>query len=217
MRYQNIIWDMDGTLLDTLADVLESVNHTMRVFSLPERTREDVRKFVGNGIVRFVELCVPDGRQHPQFDEIAAYFSEYYGKNSRNKTKPYDGLNELLRECVSRGARMGIVSNKDDDIVQELSELHFNGLIKVAIGELPNRRMKPQPDAVFEAMRELGAQQENTVYIGDSEVDVATAMNAGVDCIAVDWGFRDTDVLQKAGADVILHTPEELCAYLLLG
>ena len=102
---------------------------------------------------------------------------------------------------------MGIVSNKDDDIVQELSELHFNGLIKVAIGELPNRRMKPQPDAVFEAMRELGAQKSDTVYIGDSEVDVATALNAGLDCIAVDWGFRDKDVLVEAGADVILHTP----------
>ena len=215
MRYQNIIWDMDGTLLDTLADVLESVNQTMRVFSLPERTREDVRNFVGNGIVRFVELCVPGGRQHPQFDEITAFFSDHYAKNSRNKTKPYDGLNELLRKCVNSGVRIGIVSNKGDDIVKELSELYFHGLIRVAIGELPGRRMKPEPDAVFEAMLELGANQQDTVYIGDSEVDVATAKNAGLDCIAVDWGFRDTDVLIKAGADVILHTPNELCAYLL--
>ncbi len=215
MRYQNIIWDMDGTLLDTLEDILESVNQTMRAFSLPEKTKTDVRNSVGNGIGRLVELCIPDGKDHPQFDTIAAYFLDHYSKNSRNKTKLYDGLDDLLEKCAQSGIRMGIVSNKGDAIVKELSELYFHGLIPVAIGAIAGRRMKPQPDAVFEAMRELGAQKEDTVYIGDSEVDVATAMNAGLDCIAVDWGFRDTDVLVKAGADVILHTPEELCAYLL--
>lgn len=216
-KYRSIIWDMDGTLLDTLSDIVESVNATMRAFSLPEHTRNTVRDSVGNGITRLVELTVPGGNQHPQFEEIEAFFVDHYGRNSRNLTLPYDGLLPLLHSCADAGVRMGIVSNKGDRIVKDLAELYFPGLIGVATGASVGVRIKPQPDMVFEAMRVLGAEKETTVYIGDSEVDVKTALNAGLDCIAVDWGFRDKEVLREAGATIILHTSQELAEYLAVG
>jgi phosphoglycolate phosphatase len=215
-KYRAIIWDIDGTLLDTLSDIVESVNVTMRAISLPEHTREKVRDCVGNGITRLIELTVPGGKQHPRFEEIEAFFVDHYGRNSRNLTLPYDGLLPLLQSCADAGVRMGIVSNKGDRIVKELAELYFPGMNGVAIGASAGVRMKPEPDTVFEAMRILGAEKETTVYIGDSEVDVKTAKNAGLDCIAVDWGFRDQEILREAGASIILHTPQELAAYLAM-
>ncbi len=213
-KYRSIIWDMDGTLLDTLSDIVESVNATMRAFSLPEHTRNKVRDSVGNGITRLVELTVPGGKLHAQFEKIEVFFVEHYGRNSRNLTLPYDGLLPLLQSCADAGVRMGIVSNKGDHIVKELAKLYFPGLIGVAIGASAGVRLKPEPDMVYEAMRVLGTEKETTVYIGDSEVDVKTALNAGLDCVAVDWGFRDKEILRNAGAMVILHTPQELAEYL---
>jgi len=215
-KYNAIIWDMDGTLLDTLDDLTDSVNAALTEFRLPVRTRDEIRRFVGNGVLRLVELSVPDGKQHSQFEEIFSFFKRHYTKNCRNKTKPYNGLERALPELKAHGYRMAIVSNKIDSAVKELAELYFGDTIDVAIGDTEGKRNKPYPDMVFEAMRLLDAKQKSTVYIGDTEVDMATAENSGLDCISVSWGFRDKQELQKIGAKLIVDTPEELTRVLKL-
>lgn len=213
-KYEAIIWDLDGTLLDTLDDIADSVNATLREFGLPARSREDVRGFVGNGVGVLMELSIPGGRTHEKFSQISDFYVAHYAGNSRNKTRPYDGIAQILNGCVQKGIKMGIVSNKSEAIVKELSQLYFKGKIPVAIGARPGIKNKPAADTVFEAMRELGAKQEDTLYIGDSEVDVATAQNAGLDGVFVDWGFRDADVLFRAGAKQVLHKPAQLAEVL---
>ncbi len=209
-NYNTIIWDMDGTLLDTLDDLTDSVNASLIMFNLPVRTISEVRGFVGNGVMRLLELSVPSGKQHPQFDDIFSYFKDYYEKNSRNKTKPYSGLEKLLSELKEQGYRMAIVSNKIEAAVKELTELYFKDTINVAIGDTEENRRKPFPDMVLKAMRLLNAEKESTVYIGDTEVDIATAENTGIDYICVSWGFREKQELMNAGAKNIIDTPEEL-------
>lgn len=213
-KYNAIIWDMDGTLLDTLDDLTDSVNAALTEFRLPVRTRAEIRRFVGNGVLRLVERSVPEGPQQPQFKEIFSFFKNHYATNCRNKTKPYEGLEKALPELKSHGYRMAIVSNKIDSAVKELAELYFEDTIDVAIGDTEGKRNKPYPDMVFEAMRLLDAKQESTVYIGDTEVDMATAENSGLDCISVSWGFRDKQELQEIGAKLIVDTPEELLSVL---
>ncbi len=210
MNYNTIIWDMDGTLLDTLDDLTDSVNAAMAEFHLPIRTRNEIRSFIGNGINRLLELSIPGGKQNPNFEEILSFFKICYAKNSSNKTKPYIGLDKALPELKSRGYRMAIVSNKIDSAVKELSELFFKGTMDAAIGNSENLRRKPSPDEVFEAMHILGAEKESSVYIGDTEVDIETAKNAGIDCICVSWGYRDRQELLAHGARAIVDTPEEL-------
>ena len=213
-KYDAIIWDLDGTLLDTLDDIFDSVNEAMRQFGLPARTRAEVRGFVGNGIGVLMELSIPGGKAHAQFAKISDYFVAHYSKNSRNKTKPYDGVAQLLDDCVQKEIKMGIVSNKGDAIVKELAQLYFNGSIPVAIGARSGIKNKPAADSVLDAMRELDAKQETTLYVGDSEVDVLTAQNAGLDGAFVDWGFRDAEALLQAGAKQVLHTPAQLAEFL---
>lgn len=209
-KYQNIIWDMDGTLLNTLEDLTISVNAALLAFGLPARWQSEVRGFVGNGIRKLMERAVPGGASHPQFEEIFTFFEGHYLHNSRNKTRPYEQLEEVLRELKAQGYRMAIVSNKADAIVRQLTAQYFPGLIDVSIGETAAMRQKPAPDAVFAAMRQLKAKARSTVYIGDSEVDIATAASAGLDCISVAWGFRDAADLRAAGARRIVRTPQEL-------
>ncbi len=213
-KYNVIIWDMDGTLLDTLDDLTGSVNAALTEFALPVRTRDEIRRFVGNGVLRLVERSVPEGRQQAQFEEIFSFFKNHYAKNCRNKTKPYDGLEKALPELKAHGFKMAIVSNKIDFAVKELAELYFGDTINIAIGDTEGKRNKPYPDMVFEAMKLLDAKTESTVYIGDTEVDMATAENSGLDCISVSWGFRDKKELQSRGAKLIVDTPEELTGVL---
>jgi len=213
-KYNTIIWDMDGTLLDTLDDLTDSVNAALTEFHLPVRTRDEIRRFVGNGVRRLVERSVPDGRQQAQFEEIFSFFKNHYAINCRNKTKPYDGLEKVLPEFKAQGFKMAIVSNKIDFAVKELAELYFGNTINVAIGDTEGKRNKPYPDMVFEAMHLLGAQTETTVYIGDTEVDMETAENAGLSCISVSWGFRDRQELKAIGAKLIVDTPKELAGVL---
>jgi len=215
-KYNTIIWDMDGTLLDTLDDLTDSVNEALKEFQLPVKSRSDIRGFIGNGVLRLLELSVPEGKKHPQFDAIFLFFKDHYAMNCRNKTKPYDGLEEMLQELKSQGYRLAIASNKIDSAVKELAELYFKHTIEVAIGDSEGIRRKPYPDKVFAALQLMHADPKSAVYIGDTEVDIATAENAGIDYICVAWGFRDKQELQAAGAKVIVVTPEELARVLAL-
>ena len=209
-KYNTIIWDMDGTLLDTLDDLADSVNAALAEYHLPLRTRDEIRSFIGNGVNQLLNLSVPGGKQHPQFDEILSFFKSHYTKNSSNKTKPYDGLNKVLPELKHLGYRMAIVSNKIDPAVKSLAEQFFEGTMDAAIGNSEYLRRKPFPDEVFEALRILGVEKDMAVYIGDTEVDIATARNAEMDCICVSWGYRDRSELEAAGAKIIADAPEEL-------
>lgn len=210
MRYKNIIWDLDGTLLDTLRDLYLATNYALKTHGMPERTFEDVRQFVGNGVRRLMVLAVPNGEDNPLFEKTFATFKSYYVDHCRDNTGLYPGIAAALAELKKRGYRMAIVSNKLQAGVTELYETFFKDFLDVAIGERPDVRRKPYPDMVYLAMKELGATKENSVYIGDSEVDVATGKGAGLPCISVLWGFRTKEELLRNGATTFVNTPAEL-------
>ena len=212
--YSTYIFDLDGTLLDTLRDLAASVNYALRQFGMPEHSLDDIRRFVGNGVRRLMERAVPDGADHPQFEEVFAIFRRYYMKHSLDTTRPYDGISDTLRELKRRGCRMAVVSNKMMAATQELVR-HFFPEIEVAIGEheAEGIRRKPAPDTVYEALRQLGVGKEGAVYVGDSDVDLATARNSGLPCISVLWGFRDRQFLQENGATTLVAAPQDLLSW----
>lgn len=209
--YSTYIFDLDGTLLDTLRDLAASVNYALRQFGMPEHSLDDIRRFVGNGVRRLMERAVPDGADHPQFEDVFAIFRRYYMEHSLDTTRPYDGISDTLRELKRRGCRMAVVSNKMMAATQELVR-HFFPEIEVAIGEheAEGIRRKPAPDTVYEALRQLGVGKEGAVYVGDSDVDLATARNSGLPCISVLWGFRDRQFLQENGATTLVAAPQDL-------
>lgn len=209
-KYDTVIFDLDGTLLNTLEDLTDSVNYALALNGFPVRKMTDVRKFVGNGISRLIELCIPNGLNSPQFDKCLSDFRSYYSKNMQNKTGAYKGIMELLEKLSKEDYKMAIVSNKFDKAVKELNLVYFGEYIKTAIGESKNISRKPAPDTVFKALEELGASADKALYVGDSEVDVKTAQNSGITSVGVTWGFRDRDVLKLEGADYIIDKPEEL-------
>ncbi|MDY6266287.1 MAG: HAD family hydrolase [Prevotella sp.] len=206
----NFIFDLDGTLLNTINDLAASTNYALRSAGMPEHSVDDVRRFVGNGVKKLMERAIPDGLNNPDFDETYATFRKHYLKHSLDTTKPYDGIPEVLAELKRRGKKLAIVSNKFYAATQELARHFFPDTIEVAIGERENIRKKPAPDTVLEAMRQLGVGKEGTVYIGDSDVDIDTAHNVGVPCISVLWGFRDRDFLLAHGATTLIERPEQL-------
>lgn len=210
MHIRAVIWDLDGTLLDTLDDLAASVNAALEKNGLPQRTREEVRRFVGNGVKRLVERAVPTGTAQEKTACVYEAFVEHYAQHSRDQTRPYDGVIELLDTLAARGVKLGIVSNKIDFAVKALSQAYFGERMQVAVGDAPTRERKPAPDSVLEAMRVLGVAAEETVYVGDSEVDVLTARHAGLRLCAVSWGFRDEACLRAAGAQRIADTPQRL-------
>lgn len=209
-KYKNIIWDLDGTLLDTLYDLYLATNYALRTHGLPERTYEEIRQFVGNGVRRLMVLSVPNGEANTDFENIFATFKAYYVDHCRDNTGLYPGIAETLKRLKTSGYRMAIVSNKLQAGVTELYETFFKDFIDVAIGERPNIKRKPAPDMVYLAMKELGATKDDSVYIGDSEVDVATGHGAGLPCISVLWGFRTKEELLANGATYFVNTPAEL-------
>jgi len=209
-KIDTVIFDMDGTVLDTLQDLADAVNFALRAFKMPERTIDEVRSFVGNGVRRLLELSVPQGFENPQFEEVFAKFREYYGVHCNDKTKAYDGILPLLRELEQKGYALAIVSNKLDSAVKELNEIYFEGIVKVAIGEVEGIAKKPAPDMVEKALRELGKTKETAVYVGDSDVDLMTAKNAGLPCISVLWGFREEGFLKEQGAQYFAKVPAEI-------
>ncbi|MBP3776998.1 MAG: HAD family hydrolase [Paludibacteraceae bacterium] len=219
MKTYNIyIFDLDGTLLDTLQDLACSVNYALRQYRLPEHSNDNIRRFVGNGVRLLMERAVPQGALHPQFEDIFATFRQHYMKHALDTTRPYEGIPEMLHTLKSHGCQLAVVSNKMMAATQELIA-HFFPEIDVAIGEHEENgiRKKPAPDTVYEALRQLGVtpipSQVSAVYIGDSEVDIQTANNAGLPCISVLWGFRDRQFLEAHGATTFIEHPIELLCY----
>ena len=209
--YKTFIFDLDGTLLDTLQDLADSVNHALRQYGMPEHSLDDIRRFVGNGVRLLMERAVPEGAQHPLFEEAFASFRQYYMQHSLDTTRPYDGIVETIRELKLRGCRLAVVSNKMMAATQELVA-HFFPDVEVAIGEheAAGIRKKPAPDTVDEALRQLGVTREGAVYVGDSDVDLLTARNSGLPCISVLWGFRDREFLLAHGATTFIEHPRDL-------
>lgn len=206
------IFDLDGTLLDTLDDLTDSMNYMLGKHNFPLRTRDEVRNFVGNGVRKLVERAVPpEYKADEEFiDKFYDDFSLYYNSHSDIKTAPYPGTLDMLDKLLENGFDIAIVSNKIDSAVKSLSSKFFGERIKSAIGEKPSIRHKPEPDMVFMAMEEMGADKENSIYIGDSEVDIQTAKNSGIPCISVLWGFKDRKFLEDSGAMAIVESMEEL-------
>lgn len=210
MRYQTAIFDMDGTILETLEDMCASVNVTMDHVGYPRRTMDEVRRFVGNGAAKLIERCMPAGAEDPRYPAALEFYRAYYDAHAQIKTGPYPGIPELLNQLSREGVRLAVVSNKPDEAVRALTERYFPGVFPVAIGNRDGWATKPAPDSVYEAMRLLGARREGTVYVGDSDVDVDTARNAGLDSVIVTWGFRDEDFLRAHGAQHLAHNTDEL-------
>ena len=214
MRYQVVLFDLDGTLLDTLDDLHVAVNFVLEKYRLPIRTRDEVRAFIGNGIVKLMERSVGAGmRSMVNLDDVVTDFKSYYGAHCQEKTKPYDGVMELLANLKKAGVKVGVVSNKAHFATAQLCEYYFGDLVDVAIGEneAGGVRKKPAPDSVFAAIEAVGGVDPSwVVYVGDSEVDIQTAMNAGVDCISVCWGMKDREFLVENGASVLIDTVEAL-------
>lgn len=209
-NFDTVIFDLDGTLLNTLDDLADSVNYTMKQYGFPERTVEEVRCFVGNGVGRLIELSIPEGLKNPQYAKCLEDFRRHYAENMQNKTSAYEEVGEMLEELKKKGFKLAIVSNKFDKAVKGLNRIYFEDYVKVAIGESENVRRKPAPDSVFKALEKLGTSADKAIYVGDSEVDVQTAKNAGIPCVGVTWGFRSRGVLEQEGAEYIIDRPWEL-------
>jgi phosphoglycolate phosphatase len=212
MNYQAFIFDLDGTLLDTLQDLANSVNYALRTHGMPEHSLDDIRRFVGNGVRLLMERAVPEGAKNPQFNACLADFREHYMEHSLDTTRPYDGIPEVLHELKCRGCQLAVVSNKMMTATQSLIH-HFFPEVEVAIGEheAAGIRKKPAPDTVLEALRQLNTVSPcSAVYVGDSDVDIETARNSGLPCISVLWGFRDRDFLLAHGATTLIESPAQL-------
>ena len=209
---QAFIFDLDGTLLDTLGDLAASVNYALQTCGMPQHSIDDVRRFVGNGVRLLMERAVPDGAANPRFEEAFTTFRQHYLEHSLDTTRPYDGIMEMLQALRQRGYRTAVVSNKFYAATQELCQHFFADSIEVAIGEheAEGIRKKPAPDTVNEALRQLGVSREHAVYVGDSDVDIATAAASGMPCISVLWGFRDREFLLAHGATQFISHPSEL-------
>ena len=221
MSYSAYIFDLDGTLLDTLGDLAASVNYALRTHGMPEHSVDDVRRFVGNGVRKLMERAIPEGAGNPLFDEAFTAFRQHYMAHSLDTTRPYEGIPETLAALKARGCHLAVVSNKMMAATQELCHHFFPATIEVAIGEdeAAGIRRKPAPDTVFAALDSFQIPRPlkggdrggvSAVYVGDSDVDILTARNAGIPCISVLWGFRDRDFLQRNGADTFISTPSEL-------
>lgn len=215
MKFTLAVFDMDGTILDTLEDLQDSLNVILEKYGFQARTLEEVRRFVGNGILRLIEQAVPAGCSRDEIEKVYQDFLLYYQEHSARKTRPYDGIVKLLSDLKEKGLKLAVVSNKADAAVQDLCVRYFNGLFDMAVGERKGMEKKPAPDMVKLVLDTLQVPKEEAVYIGDSEVDVATAKNSGLHLCAVDWGFRDVDVLKEHGAELIFSDTESLKEYLI--
>ena len=214
MRYNTVIFDLDGTLLNTLDDLRDSLNDVLIHKGYTPKTIEEVRRFVGNGVRNLVRKSVPESVGEDEITTIMEIFKENYQHNMQNKTRPYNGIMELLLDLNRYNYKLAIVSNKYDAAVKELAKTYFGSLIPVAIGETQEIKRKPAPDSIYEAVKELGSDLRRTVLVGDSETDVQTAKNAGIPCIGVTWGFRSREVLRTEGASYLIDTPRELLTLL---
>ena len=210
-----IVFDMDGTVLNTLEDLTVSMNYVLSKFGMPEHKLEEYRLFFGNGVGEALRLSLPEGTSEDIIDEMLPVFKEHYDEHCLDKTGPYDGILDVMRELKLRGYKTAIVSNKIDSAVKELHQRFFGDSVDIAIGEQPGINRKPAPDMVNLALKELGSSKEESVYIGDSEVDFMTAENSGLPCISVLWGFRDKDYLIEQGAYCFAKKPKDIIDILI--
>ncbi len=215
-KYELVIFDMDGTILYTLDDICDGVNASLSKHGLPVRTKDEIRRHIGNGIRHEIESSVPEGTKESMIDAVFHDFHAWYEIHCNDRTRPYDGIVELLEDLKQAGIHCAVVSNKADYAVKALNEIYFKGLLEAGVGEKDGIARKPAPDEVDEVLRLLNMERNRAVYIGDSEVDIETAANAGMDCIGVSWGYRDRKWLQECGAEVIVNDVSQL-RQLLLG
>lgn len=211
-----VIFDLDGTLLNTLDDLADSTNYALSRFGYPTRTIDEVRQFVGNGVAKLIERAIPEGKNNPNFEKCLAIFKENYAQNMYNKTAPYNGILEMLSNLKSKGIKIAVVSNKFDLAVKELCKKYFEGFIDFAAGENEAQgiRKKPAPDTVISVLNEFNFASEDAVYVGDSDVDIMTAKNSKMPCISVTWGFRDEKFLLENGATILINAPSEIYNHL---
>lgn len=209
MNYQAVVFDLDGTLLDTLTDLWNSVNEACREYGCAPRTRLQVRRALGNGLENLLRKSLPQEDEN-KFQRVFQDFRAYYLKHCNEATRPYDGIPELLKDLQALGVKLAIVSNKAHPAVLALRDRYFPETMKVAIGESQGVRRKPAPDTVVRALEELGIPKDQAVYVGDSEVDKMTADNVGMDCFLVTWGFRDRDELAALRPTALIDRPEQI-------
>ena len=215
MKYKLAIFDMDGTILDTLEDLCDCTNYALRMYNLPERSIEEIRHFLGNGIRKLIERAVPEGTTVEIVDQVFDTFKVYYKDHCAIKTRPYDGINDVIKKIRDNGIITAVVSNKADFAVGILCEDYFKGLFDFSVGDKEGQRRKPYPDGVLSVLDRFGIDKKDAVYIGDSEVDFQTAQNAKLDVIMVGWGFRDEEFILSQGAEFVVKKPEELLGYVL--
>ena len=213
MKYKAVLYDMDGTVLDTLEDLHDSVNAGLAHFGLPATSLQTTRAGLGNGALHLLRVSMP-GQPEELVQQMLSWYVPWYQSHCRIKTRPYDGILPLMERLREKGIRQAIVSNKPDGAVRELAETFFAGLMDVVVGDSPAVRRKPAPDTVLRAAEQMGLTAADCVYVGDTEVDLRTAENAGMDCITVTWGFREEEELLAAGAKLIAHDVAELEALL---
>ncbi|MCH5342560.1 MAG: HAD-IA family hydrolase [Acetatifactor sp.] len=209
-KYELVIFDMDGTILNMLEDLADSLNHVLELFGYPVRTLDEVKSFVGNGLKKLIERAAPEDVPEETRNQIYREHLKYYREHCADKTKPYDGIVSLIKNLRQHGKKTAVVSNKADAAVHDLCHQYFEGLFDAAVGERESIAKKPAPDMVDAILETLAVPRDKAVYIGDSEVDIAMARNAGMDCVIVSWGFREKVFLRSQGADRIVDTAEEL-------
>lgn len=214
MKYNTVIFDLDGTLLNTLNDLAASVNYSMKSMGFPEHPVDRVRGFIGNGVRILIRRSVPEGITEEEYNNAYELFEKHYAEHCRDLTAPYDGIIEVIKKLRSMGYNVAVVSNKIDFAVQKLCDDFFDGIIDTAVGDSPDTNNKPAPDMVYKAIDKMGVEREKCVYVGDTDVDLETAANAGMDCISVSWGYRSHDELVGYGAKMIADTPEQIFEYL---
>ena len=208
-KIRAVVFDLDGTLLNTLDDLAGAVNYALTTHDMPTRTLDEVRRFVGNGVTKLIRRAVPDGSDEATVQQVLATFKSYYAAHEMDKTAPYDGIPALLETLHKAGIAMAVVSNKLESAVENLRQHFFADTIPVAVGDAPPRPVKPAPDGTLVALERLGVSPAEALFVGDSEVDVLTARHTGMRCLAVSWGFREEDVLRQSGAQAITATPAE--------
>ena len=213
--YKAVLFDMDGTVLDTVGDLTDAINVSLEKFGFPARSQEEVKSFLGKGPAHFVNCAVPEGTDAATKQQVLAFYEPYYDSHCQIKTAPYPGIMELLKALQARGIKLAVISNKQEPAVKALAEQHFAGLLELAVGTSARIRCKPDPSAVLAAMAELGVEKEETLYVGDMDVDLNTARNAGIDCVCVAWGFLGRKKLEARGAEQIVDNTEQLLEFIL--
>ena len=208
--YKAVLFDMDGTVLNTLGDLADAMNYSLRHFNMPEREEEELKTFLGKGPAHFVRCSVAEGTSPELCRQVQDFYEEYYDSHCQIRTAPYQGIPELMERLKARGIKLAVISNKQEPAVKILAQRHFRGLLELAVGTGPSIPCKPDPSAVLSAMERMGVQAEESLYVGDMDVDLNTARNAGIDCIGVAWGFMGRKKLEDLGAARIADSPEAL-------